>query len=36
MKGTIKQGQLWVVVTDNFYTSGEGNEFKRPVHLKKI
>ena len=31
----IEQGQLWEVVTDNFWTSGNDNKYKRPVKLKK-
>ncbi len=31
----IKVGQVWVVKTDNFKTSGRSNEFKRPVLLGK-
>ena len=31
----IAVGKIFEITTDNFYTSGENNTFRRPVHLSK-
>lgn len=31
----VEQGQLWKVISSNFFTSGDYNKFKRKIRLKK-
>jgi hypothetical protein len=31
----VEVGQLWKVTTETFYTSGEHNQYKRPVKIGK-
>lgn len=31
----ITQGQIWIVKTDNFLTSGRSNKFNRPIKVKE-
>ena len=35
MEKEIKVGQIWEVTTDEFMTSGESNDYKRPLKLAK-
>lgn len=36
MSMKVKQGQIWLVNTNRFMSTGENNEFKRPIVLKKF